>query len=166
MSKGLKFKVLNKEGDYSHFVRLTLRGFELDGRNMLDKDKILISGNKITIAVNYPLNDEYIFDITIDKRSNFTRFILAKVISKLYQLIYREEKETSILPIESMTERYDRICSRRPKMMNGHPSCEKYDIWDHDLGDLVLRKVYYDSNRDLYTLGIDSQKFLFQYFVL
>ncbi len=156
MSKEFTFKVLNKEGGYSHFVRLTPKGFEYDGRNMLDKDKILMRGNKITIAASYPLNDKYIFDIIIDKRFNFTRFVLAKVISKLYQLIYREEKETDMLPIESMTERYGRICCRRPKMVNGHPSCEKYDIWDHDLGDLVLNTVYYDSDRDLYTLVLSS----------
>ncbi len=158
MFKEFTFKVLDEESEsgYSHFVRLTPKGFARDGRNMLDKDKILIRGNEITIAVSYPLNDEYISDITIDEGSNFTRFLLAESISMLYQLIYKEEKETAKLPIESMADRYTRTGSGRPLMMNRAPSNSKFGIWGHDLGDLVLHTVYYDSERDLYTLGIDS----------
>nr|QBK92486.1 MAG: uncharacterized protein LCPAC401_01240 [Pithovirus LCPAC401] len=159
MSKEFTFKVLNEESEsgYSPYVRLTPKGFELDGRNMLDKDKILIRGNKITIAVSYPLDGEYISDITIDEGSNFTRFALAETVSRLYQLIYKEEKETATLPIESVAERASRTgCTKCPRLMNRACSSGKYGICMHGLGDLVLHTVYYDPNRDLYTLGIDS----------
>nr|QBK93130.1 MAG: uncharacterized protein LCPAC403_02640 [Pithovirus LCPAC403] len=157
MSKKFTFKVLNEEGDLLHSVRLTPKGFESDSRNMLDKDEILIRGNKIAIAVSYPLNNEYVSDITIGEGSNFTRFLLAEAVSMLYQLIYKEEKETATLPIESIAERGIRTgCTRCPKLMNRACSSGKYSICMHGLEDLVLHTVYYDSERDLYTLGIDS----------
>ncbi len=89
-------------------------------------------------------------------RTYITRFVLVDIISKLYQRIYRQEKETATLPIESMAERYDRTGGGRPLMLNRAPTYGKYGIWGHELGDLVLRTVYYDSDKDLYTLGIDS----------
>nr|QBK93860.1 MAG: uncharacterized protein LCPAC406_01740 [Pithovirus LCPAC406] len=159
MSKKFIFKVLNEdpEIDHSHAVSLTPRRFESDERNMLNKDEILIRGNKITIMVDYPLNDQYEFDITLNKGSNFTRFALAKVISQLYQLIYKEEKETATLPIESMAELDSRTsCIKCSKLMNRACSSGKYGICMHGLEDLVLHTVYYDESRDLYTLGIDS----------
>nr|QBK93963.1 MAG: uncharacterized protein LCPAC406_02770 [Pithovirus LCPAC406] len=156
MSNEFTFKVLTEEGEeYSH-IGLTSEGFDSDVRNMLNKDEILIRGNKITVAVSYPLNDQYEFDIILNRESNFTRFALVKVISQLYQLIYREEKETAKLLIESMAERFKRTGSGHPLGMNKALSCGKYGIWGHDLGDLVLNTVYYDSDKDLYTLAISS----------
>nr|QBK92484.1 MAG: uncharacterized protein LCPAC401_01220 [Pithovirus LCPAC401] len=151
--------MLNKEDEsgYSHFVRLTSEGFGSDDRNMLDRDEILIRETKIRIAVSYPLNDEYRFDITLKEESNFTRFLLAESISRLYQSIYKEERETATLPIKSMTELGNRTgCIRCPILMNRACSSGKYSICMHGLEDLVLHTVYHDESRNLYTLGIDS----------
>ena len=159
MSKKFSFKISNEDAEsgYSPYVHLTSGGFEHDDKNMLDKDEVLIEGNKIRVMVNYPLNDAYEFDITLNDKSNFTRFTLAKVISMLYQMIYKEEKETATLPIESVAERGRRTgCTKCPKLMNRACSSGKYGICMHGLGDLVLHTVYYDSDIDLYTLGIDS----------
>ena len=92
----------------------------------------------------------------MDDEPNFTRFSLARAISELYQYIYKEEEETATLPIESMEERYSRTGKGRSLAFNRAPSNGIYNIYGHDLGDLVLHTVYYDPNEDLYTLGIDS----------
>ncbi len=159
MFKKFTFKVLNddSENGYSPYIHLTSKGFERDSRNILNKDEILIRRNKITIAVSYPLDDEYLSDITLVGESNFTRLMLADAVSQLYQLIYKEEEETATLPIESISERGRRTgCVKCPCLMNRACSSGKYGICMNGVEDLVLHTVYYDESRDLYTLGIDS----------
>ncbi|RZJ55040.1 MAG: hypothetical protein EOO44_02830 [Flavobacterium sp.] len=121
---------------------------EVDLPNLIDKDKIMISQNNVTIIIDYPLTNKYQFDLKSEK--GFTREMLLTEISKHYFKLYEEEENSATvktLPMEKRT------------MYNRNQTNGKYGIWGHDIADLVLTdiQVYKDNDEKIIlTLGIDS----------
>ncbi len=107
-------------------------------KNLINKNEIVISQCKITIIVDYPLNNVSTFDLISGK--GFTRETLVKEISRHYHEIYDEEERTATIktiPVDKRTKTYNR------NQTNG-----KYGICGHDMADLVLADilVYKTSN--------------------
>ena len=117
--------------------------------NLADKDQIVITDNKITIIIDYPLTNEYRF--TLVSTTGFTREQLVTAISDQYHKLYREEEATATvktIPANERTTLYNR------NQTNG-----KYGIWGHDIADLVLANILVYKSPDgtiLLSLNIES----------
>ncbi|WP_285055364.1 hypothetical protein [Pedobacter ginsengisoli] len=122
---------------------------EHDIPELKDAQETLISQKAVTVLIDYPLRNEYKFEL--NSETGFTREFLLKEISKEYYKIYDEEEATSTvktIPTEKRTEMYNR------NETNG-----KYGIWGHDIADLVLAEiqVYETSGKKLVlVLVVDS----------
>ena len=77
----------------------------------------------------------------------FSRRSLVKAITDRYQEIYEEEERTTTAEAGLI-----------PSMLNRSPTDGKYGIWGHEIQDLVLHTVTYNSENGVYTPGIDSQE--------
>ncbi|HWW41933.1 hypothetical protein [Pedobacter sp.] len=122
---------------------------ELDIPHLVDKDKVVIPDNHVTVIIDYPLNNEYRFELT--SPSGFTRELLLREISKHYYQLYKEEEETAKTKTVPLKE--------RKELYNRNQTDGKYGIWGHDIADLVLTevKVYKNSEgKILLQLGVDS----------
>lgn len=116
--------------------------------NLIDRDLIIIVEKEITIVIDYPLQNEYHFQI--ESKNGFSRKDLLIEISKHYYQLYKEEEESATvktLPID-----------KRP-IQNRNETNGKYGIWGHDIGDLVLTDIYIykdDNGKITVTMNIDS----------
>ena len=121
---------------------------DLDIRRLVDKDKIVISESRITIIIDYPLTNEYKFELK--SKNGFTRQQLLKEISKSYYQIYDEEEKTATIktiPID-----------KRTKMYNRNETNGKYGIWGHDIADLVLADILvYKTESGEIVLSLDME---------
>lgn len=109
-----------------------------DVTNLKDANQILISQNIVTVIIDYPLKNEYRFELNSNR--GFSRAILLKEISKAYHKMYEEEENTATIktiPVEKRTTMYNR------NETNG-----KYGIWGHDIADLVLSEIHIYENSD------------------
>jgi hypothetical protein len=116
---------------------------------LIDRNKIVIPEDKLTIIIDYPLTNEYRFDL--QSKNGFTREQLLKEISKNYYKLYDEEEKSATIktiPVDKRTTMYNR------NQTNG-----KYGIWGHDIADLVLSEilVYKATNGQIIlSLSIES----------
>lgn len=114
-----------------------------------DAKEILIHKNVVTVIIDYPVTNEYRFELNAAK--GFSRELLIEEISKAYYKMYEEEEATATIktiPLEKRTTMYNR------NETNG-----KYGIWGHDIADLVLSEIhiYEDADKKLVlALIIDS----------
>ena len=128
---------------------IELEHSDKDIKQLIDKDEVVISYNKVILIIDYPLTKECRFELA--SNNGFTREQLVKQISEKYHQLYQEEEETATtktIPIDKRTTVYNR-----------NQTDGKYGIWGHDLGDLALDHilVYKSSNGDiLLSLDIDS----------
>lgn len=100
----------------------------------------------ITLEVKYPLRDKFLFPLYSNDDSGFTREQLVKSICNLYKWIYQVEEKTSDVKTGQHPAFY----------FNRNQTYGYFGIWGHGIEDLDLHTIYYDSDRDVYTLGIDS----------
>jgi hypothetical protein len=113
---------------------------QVDIKNLIGKDEVVIPESNLTIIIDYPLSSNYKFDLT--SKNGFTRTQLIDEISKHYYQLYEEEEKTATIKTVPLKNR--RIYNRN--QTNG-----KYGIWGHDIGDLVLDEidVYKNANGEL-----------------
>jgi L-fucose mutarotase/ribose pyranase (RbsD/FucU family) len=122
---------------------------EKELKQLIDKDEVVVNEAKITVIIDYPLTNEYRFELT--STNGFTRKQLVEEISKNYHKIYKKEEASTkvkTIPIDKRTTVYNR------NQTNG-----KYGIWGHDLADLALDdiRVYRSPNGDIIlSLNIES----------
>jgi hypothetical protein len=113
---------------------------------MQDRDEVVIPRKeRITVAISYPLRQEYLFELQADDPAGFRRGELARKIADLYEHIYSAEADTAPDP-----------GSVAPGMLNRGFSDGAYGVYGHGLDDLLLCGVVYDAARDVYTLQVDS----------
>ncbi|AOW02525.1 hypothetical protein LXG23DRAFT_49482 [Yarrowia lipolytica] len=124
----------------------------------MDKEEIVLTNEEIimdeseqnkpkyvTLILDYPLDDDYEFKIYPDDKRGFTRGHLIREIKRHYDRVYAEEEETSTVPVGNI-----------PGMMNRVTTDGNYGVWGHDLSDLALHTVSYNSQKNLFWLGVDS----------
>ena len=122
---------------------------EKDMPRLIDKYKIIIPESRISIIIDYPLTNEYIFDLR--SKNGFTRKQLLNEISKSYYRIYDEEEKSATIKTIPI--------NKRTKMYNRNETNGKYGIWGHDIADLVLVEilVYKTANGQIVlSLNIES----------
>ena len=101
-----------------------------DLANLVDLKKVVINQNRVTIIIDYPLTNEYRFDVI--SKSGFTRELLLSEISKHYYKLYEEEEKSAT--IKTLPQDKRTIANRN--QTNG-----KYGIWGHDISDLDLSEI-------------------------
>lgn len=140
------FQVKNKENEITDWA--SIENAEKDLENLIDKDVFVIPDSKVTIAIDYPLKNEFKFQL--ESKNGFTRKMLLSEISKNYYKLYKEEEESATIKTQPMEQRV---------MYNRNETNGKYGIWGHDIADLVLTDIYiYKDSEGKITLvlGIDS----------
>ncbi|PKB17703.1 hypothetical protein [Flavobacterium sp. 5] len=119
-----------------------------DLKNLIDRNQIVINEDKITVIIDYPLKNEYRFDLK--SANGFDREKLLLEISKHYYELYEEEEKTATvktLPMEKRT------------MYNRNETNGKYGVWGHDIADLVLTDIFVYKNKSgkiILALNVDS----------
>lgn len=132
-------KFFHKE--YKEEIYIWLKNPNNDIKILHDREKI-IAPNTIKINYKYPLSGDFVFEHVSENKKGFSKKELIEIISKQYNHIYEEEKNTSIIKPDYISYNRNRT--------NG-----KYGIWGHDLEDLLLHTIYLNNN-NIYILGIDS----------
>jgi hypothetical protein len=116
---------------------------------LVDKDKVVIPQNKVTVIIDYPLTNEYRFTLVSD--TGFSRKCLVKEITKVYYKLYRKEKNTA------KTKAIPK--GKREGTYNRNETDGKYGIWGHDIEDLALANILVYQSRDgeiILSLDMDS----------
>ena len=108
---------------------------QIDIKNLIGKDEIVVPETNLTIIIDYPLSSNYKFDLI--SKSGFTRTLLINEISKHYYQLYDEEEKTASIKTVPQNER---------KIYNRNQTNGKYGIWGHDIGDLVLDEIHVYKN--------------------
>lgn len=146
----ISFEVMTDVKDFEDGIQpwASVEKPAIDLPKLVKKEEIIISENNITIIIDYPLTNEYKFDL--ESKNGFTREMLLIEISRHYYKLYDEEEKTATiktLPMEKRT------------MHNRNETNGKYGIWGHDMGDLVLTEIQIyktSTGKIILTLGIDS----------
>lgn len=146
----ISFEVTANKKDFEDGIRpwVSIEKPESDLPNLINKSEIVISDKKITVIIDYPLTNEYRFDLISEK--GFTREMLLVEISKHYYKLYAEEEKSATVKTVPADKR---------EMYNRNETNGKYGVWGHDIGDLLLTdiQVYKDSDEKVtLVLGIDS----------
>jgi hypothetical protein len=121
---------------------------EKDIDQLINGNEMVIQENKVTIIIDYPLNNPYKY--IISSTDGFTRTQLLKKISELYHSIYSEEEKTST--IKTIPP------DKRVGIYNRNETNGKYGIWGHDIGDLDLSSIsVYKTSNDVILLVLDIE---------
>jgi len=108
---------------------------QIDIKNLIGKDEVIIPETKLTVIIDYPLSTIYKFGLS--SKSGFTRVQLINEISKHYYQLYDEEERTATIKTVPLKDR---------KIYNRNKTNGKYGIWGHDIGDLVLDEIHVYKN--------------------
>ena len=111
-------------------------------KNLIDPDTVVITDEKITMNITYPLSVEV--NVPLEKKGGFTRMDVFKHIYKAYKQIYDEEEKSEGDP------------GTYANMYNRKESEGKYGIWGHYLGDLLIESVSYDSKKKILFMFVGS----------
>ncbi len=121
---------------------------ENDIPKLVDGKDVVIPESKVTVIVDYPLTNEYRFEL--ESKKGFTKEQLLNEISKKYYKLYEEEESSAsvkTIPIDKRTTMYNR------NQTNG-----KYGIWGHDIADLVLSEILvYRANNGQLVLSLNIE---------
>ena len=141
----IDLKIL-EEGKTYYGISLTLENFNF----IINPNEVVITSNSPpTLEIDYPLTNLY--QKKLDS-SKYTRVELAKIICLTYQKIYKEEKESTQLPVESIASR----TNGSSRLINRARTNGKYGIYGHSLDNLLLHTIKYNKEKNLITLGVDS----------
>lgn len=114
--------------------------------HMLKKDTVIIPKPAITVAFDYPLREQYNFEIRADDEAvGFKKAELAYKIAHVYEFIYHSEANSAPDPGRA-----------HPRMLNRGISDGDFGIWGHDLEDLYLTDMFYNPKDDIYYLSVSS----------
>ena len=114
-------------------------------------DEIVIPYPKVSIEFDYPLKSKFRFEFQSDVSEGFTRKNIVDIICKKYQEIYDEENASLTDPPSTVDERMN-----KGGLINREKTDGPYGIWGHDLGDLYLEGIEFDSEKNMVSLSIGS----------
>lgn len=132
----------------SPYVSLANPTAAIDG--MQDGDEIVLTTQRMTLVIDYPLTHVYEATIESDSPAGFTRKEVAELVSTHYQKIYAEEARTSSLREETYADRGGSM------LLNRAPTNGTYGIMNHFLSDLMLHSASYDASDGTLCVDIDS----------
>jgi len=137
----IDFNVYNADSEDGDTSSISIANPEKDLPHLQNPEETVISQHSVTIIIDYPLTNEYKFDLSSD--TGFTRVHLLNEINKAYRKIYAEEEASATIktiPIE-----------KRKKLINRNDTNGKYGIWGHDIEDLMLAQIeiYETSDKKL-----------------
>ena len=117
---------------------------------MLEKNVIVIHQGSIRAQFDYPMRHSCVRVLKpptteSGEPTHFTRGDLAMAIAKEYARIYDEEDQSTSVPA-GPHEKF---------VMNRNETNGTHGIYKHHLGDLMLHKVQYKAEDDVYILGIE-----------
>lgn len=119
-----------------------------DIRQLTDRDSLVIEATTLTLLLDYPLNNEFSFELSSPE--GFTKGELIQMIRKQYHDVYLTEEESAsvkTVPPDKRVGVYNR------NITNG-----KFGIWGHDLSDLVLSQVrIHRDNQGKFIVSLDIQ---------
>jgi len=127
----INFNVYTPNSEDGDTSSISIANPEKDLAQLQNPEEIVISQHTVTIIIDYPLTNEYKFDLSSD--TGFTRVHLINEINKAYRKIYAEEEASATIktiPIE-----------KRKTLYNRNDTNGKYGIWGHDIEDLMLAQI-------------------------
>jgi hypothetical protein len=128
---GKLIKSISFESGIDSVASASIESPEEYSAQLLHKDEVVINEPKITVIIDYPLTNEYTFDL--ESKNGFTRWQLLKAISDNYYKLYAEEEKSATVKTIPIAE--------RKTMYNRNRTNGKYGIWGHDIADLILDEI-------------------------
>lgn len=114
-----------------------------------DERKILAPNKVYKLIIDYPLQNPYTQEIKTSKKGMTLREVL-NIAVDAYKKIYKEEKKTSKLKEESISER----SKGKFGLLNRAPTNGIYGIYGHSIEDLTITNIIVKGNK-IY-LSVDS----------
>ena len=148
----LKIRLAVKDNNLQEFKEgkipwIRIDSPEVDIKDLIGKDEVVIPEANISVIIDYPLLKNYKFEL--NSKKGFTRAQLIKEISKQYYRVYDEEEKTATIktiPLKNRT------------IYNRNQTNGKYGIWGHDISDLVLDEIHvYKNHKGKVTLTLQLQ---------
>ena len=148
----IRFRVDVDYGDReSPFVPLTAERFAKALLCMRGKEECVLRTKHVTLVIDYPLTVVYKEELHAPEGA-FTREALCLAVRKAYQRIYDEERETSTLREESLTDRIPGGLT----LLNRASTNGKWGLKLHGLGDLDLYSLHYDPAENELIVEVDT----------
>lgn len=145
----ITFQTLRSDGSVRDYYGLSKKKEESDSKTLVNPDEIVITEKEIYITASYPFSRDNRVKYSSD--TGFTRKMLGTLVCKLYQDMYKEERETTTEVEETIESR----TKGRVKLLNRAETNGKWGIWGHDLSDLDLAAVTSEDGKEWF-LEIDS----------
>ncbi|EFC40831.1 predicted protein [Naegleria gruberi] len=131
-------------------VYVSVQCYEDELERYEDTTDLIPNRQSITIEYDYPLSIPA--RKTFERPVNgFTQRQLVALICRGYKEIYEEEDGSSSITAQPMRDQ-DPNCS----LINRCSTNGKYGIWGHEIGDLMLHTLCYNSEHDIFTIEVDS----------
>lgn len=127
----IDFNVYKADSESDDTSSISIANPEKDLPQLQNPQEIVITQHTVTIIIDYPLTNEYKFNLSSD--TGFTRVHLLNEINKAYRKIYAEEEASATIktiPLE-----------KRKTLINRNDTNGKYGIWGHDIEDLMLARI-------------------------
>jgi len=127
----IDFNVYKADSENGDTASISIANPEKDLPQLQNPQEIVITQHTVTIIIDYPLTNEYKFNLSSD--TGFTRVHLLNEINKAYRKIYAEEEASATIktiPLE-----------KRKTLINRNDTNGKYGIWGHDIEDLMLTRI-------------------------
>lgn len=104
-----------------------------------------VAPSPLAITFDYPFKEAHEIVLSADEGGAFTRGGLIAAIARQYELMYKEEADTTTLPVETMAARAKREGKQCP-LLNRAQTDGRWEIWGHGLGDLYLEGMVLDGH--------------------
>ena len=130
------------QGMSASVARPTDESGAMADEDLVDGDEKITNSEEIQVRFSYPLRAPV--TLTFQHSGGFLRKDVLEAIRDGYAAIYQAEADTAQDPGRAGPDSYNRGTS------DG-----LYGIWGHDIGDLVIERVYQESE-NLFSLSIGS----------
>jgi hypothetical protein len=138
-----KIQILRKDRD-DRLPWIDLADWRQQLKSLVNRNKVVIESSKVRVMFDYPLHNPCVVTFSV-RTPTICKKQLIKLIARKYEKIYEEEEKTTIIPVSTI-----------PNMYNRNTTNGTYGIWGHILQDLSLNGLEYNEENAYWELSINS----------
>jgi len=121
-------------------TNIHIESFDVACSDMYLGEKVIITEPTLTIVLDYPLNRPYRHEVT--RNTGHSINSLLHDIQVAYKHVYETEASTTAEPELTAEQRM-----AQGSLINRNRTNGTYGIWGHDMGDLYVESIEYDTEK-------------------